>query len=84
MRLLDPALGQAPSAVEPATQGLFLVTPDQGEDEVRAQLARPVFGRIADLRVRYLPYSELERHRESAMRFGHGLEAIEAVARVLG
>ena len=47
-------------------------------------LARPAFRRILDLNVRYLPYSELEAHRGAMARFGHGLKAIEAVARSLG
>ena len=52
-------------------------------DDVRAQLARPAFARVADLRVRYLPYSELAKNREVMARFGHGLRPIEAVARTL-
>ena len=79
IRLLDLALG-APGH---ATRGLFLVAPDNREDEVRAQLARPAFHRVADLAVRFLPYGELERHRDSMARFGAGLKAIEAVARTL-
>jgi type II restriction enzyme len=35
------------------------------------------------LAVRYLPYSELETHRDAMARFGAGLKAIEAVARTL-
>lgn len=77
VRLLDLALG----APEQATQGLFLVAPDDREDEVRAQLKRPAFTRVSDLRVRYLPYSELERNREAMARFGAGLKAIHAIAR---
>jgi type II restriction enzyme len=84
MRLLDLALGRQVGDGGPSEQGLFLVAPDEREEEVRAQLSRPAFRRVADLRVRYLPYSELERHRESMARFGHGLKAIEAVARSLG
>ncbi|MEO8905586.1 MAG: type II restriction endonuclease [Polyangiaceae bacterium] len=79
VRLLDLALG-APSST---TRALFLVAPDDREGQVRAQLARPAFSRIAELNVRYLPYSELEKHRESMARFGQGLKAIEAVARSL-
>ena len=83
MRLLDLALGHRTEVSQPVVDGLFLVAPDEREADVRAQLARPAFSRIADLRVRYLPYSELERHREAMGRFGHGLKAIEAVARDL-
>ena len=44
---------------------------------------RPAFLGIAALNVRYLPYGELERHRESMARFGEGIKAIRAVSRVL-
>lgn len=79
VRLLDLALG----AGKEAAQGLFLVAPDAREDDVRAQLARPAFSRVADLRVRFLPYGELERHRETMARFGQGLRPIEAAAKEL-
>ena len=79
VRLLDLALG----APDQTTRGLFLVAPDEREDDVRAQLARPAFSRVADLEVSFLPYGELERHRETMARFGHGMKAIEAVARRL-
>ncbi|MBZ4329687.1 MULTISPECIES: type II restriction endonuclease [Myxococcaceae] len=79
VRLLDLALG-APGS---ATRGLFLVAPDGREEDVRQQLARPAFRRVADLDVRYLPYGELERHREAMGRFGQGLKAVQAVARRL-
>lgn len=79
VRLLDLALGPA----HEAAQGLFLVAPDAREEDVRSQLARPAFSRVADLKVRFLPYGELERHREAMARFGQGLRPIEALARVL-
>ena len=80
IRLLDLALG-APGH---ATRGLFLVAPDDREAEVRAQLTRPAFRRVADLGVRYLPYGELDRHRGAIGRFGAGLKGVEAIARTLG
>ncbi len=79
VRLLDLALGSA----DRPTRGLFLVAPDDREEQVRAQIRRPAFRRITELGVRYLPYGELERHREAMARFGHGLRAIDAVARTL-
>lgn len=79
VRLLDLALG-APSQ---ATRELFLVAPDDREAEVRAQLRRPAFRNIADLRVRFLPYGELAKHREAMARFGAGLKTLESVARAL-
>ena len=79
VRLLDLALGGSGEAV----QGLFLVAPDRREADVREQLARPAFSRVADLRVRYLPYGELERNREAMARFGQGMRPIEALAKLL-
>ena len=79
VRLLDLALGVAGNAAH----GLFLVAPDNREDDVRAQLARPAFSRVADLRVRFLPYGELERNREAMAKFGQGMRPIEALAKLL-
>lgn len=79
MRLLDLALGSA----DQTARGLFLVAPDERQDEVRAQLMRPAFRRVSDLRVRFLPYSELQKNREAIMRFGEGLKAINAISREL-
>ena len=78
MRMLDLAMGAAQ-----AVRGLYLVAPDSREDDVRKQLARPAFRRIGDLSVKYLPYGELERNRQSMARFGEGLKAVDAIARVL-
>jgi type II restriction enzyme len=80
VRLLDLAF----SAPEQTVKGLFLVAPDNREDEVRAQLRRPAFSRIAHLDLRYLPYGELESHRDAIARFGQGLKPIDAIARRLG
>lgn len=79
VRMLDLALG----VPEHAGVKLFLVAPDSREEDVRAQLTRPAFARVADLKVRFLPYGELERNREAMGRFGSGLKAVEAVARTL-
>lgn len=79
VRMLDLALGAPGQAVD----GLYLVAPDGREGEVREQLRRPAFARVRDLHVRYLPYGELERHRDAMARFGTGLKAVEAIARVL-
>ena len=79
VRLLDLALG-APAS---ATRGLFLVAPDDREEQVRAQLARPAFQRVADLKLRYLSYGALAANREAMARFGHGLKAIDAIAKLL-
>lgn len=79
VRLLDLALGDQDQPVD----GLFLVAPDSREADVRAQLARPAFSRVADLRVRYLPYAALETHRGAMARFGQGMKAVEAIAKSL-
>ena len=77
VRLLDLALGGAGNGE------LYLVAPDAREDEVRNQVRRPAFRHIAALQVRFLPYSELELHRESMARFGSGLKAVRAAARLV-
>jgi type II restriction enzyme len=79
VRLLDLALG-SPGASD---MRLFLVAPDDREEEVRAQLQRPAFRRVADLTLKYVPYGELSRHREAMARFGEGIRPLEAVARTL-
>ncbi|WP_341249556.1 type II restriction endonuclease [Cupriavidus pauculus] len=79
VRLLDLALGTSQSA----TKHLFLVAPDNREAEVRAQLSRPAFSRVAELNMRYVPYSSLREHRENIARFGMGIKPIEAIAKSL-
>ena len=80
VRMLDLALSGSGFH---AAAGLFLVAPDDREKEVRAQVARPAFRRIADLDISYLPYSELAAHRAQIARFGTGLKAIRAIAKPL-
>lgn len=80
VRMLDLALSGSDLH---APAGLFLVAPDAREADVQAQLRRPAFRRIADLDVRYLPYGELERHREAIALFGSGIKGVEAIARRL-
>ena len=64
-------------------RGLAAVAADNREEEVRAQLNRPAFQRVSDLQMRYLPYSELGKHRESIARFGEGLKAIHSISKAL-
>lgn len=80
VRMLDLALSGGEFH---AAAGLFLVAPGNREKDVRAQIARPAFSRVADLDISYLPYGELESHREQIARFGTGLKAIRAIARPL-
>jgi type II restriction enzyme len=79
VRMLDLALG----FTDHAASAYFLVAPDEREDDVRAQLARPAFSRVRDLAVSYLPYGELREHRASLARFGSGLKGIRALAKPL-
>lgn len=79
VRMLDLAL----SAPEGVTSHLYLVAPDAREDDVRAQLRRPAFSRVADMHLRYLSYGDLTRHRDAIARFGVGLHPVEAIARDL-
>jgi type II restriction enzyme len=78
VRLLDLALGGAD-----VSQALFLVAPDDREDDVRAQLSRPAFRSISRLNVRYLRYSDLATNRDAMARFGHGMRPLDALARRL-
>lgn len=79
VRMLDLALGLSGHSA----QALFLVAPDAREGDVRDQLVRPAFSRVADLNLRFIPYGELAAHREAITRFGQGMKAIEAIARRL-
>ncbi|MBL7715701.1 MAG: hypothetical protein JNL01_09555 [Bdellovibrionales bacterium] len=80
LRLYDLALSEPANK---SLRGLYLVAPDEREEDVRNQLSRPAFRAIGKLSARYLPYNELDKHRESMTRFGEGLKAIEAIARIL-
>ena len=80
VRMLDLALS---AGAFHGAAGLFLVAPDAREADVRAQLRRPAFSRVADLDISYLAYSQLEKNREAIARFGSGLKAIKAIARLL-
>ena len=81
VRMLDLALGF--ESDQPSAGACFLVAPDEREEEVRAQLARPAFSRVRDLALSYLPYGELRQHREAIARFGSGLKAVRAIAKPL-
>lgn len=76
VRMLDLALGANTTKLH----SLYLVAPDKREADVRSQMARPAFSRIADLSVRYLPYSQLERHRDAIGKFGAGVAVLEKVS----
>ena len=80
VRMLDLALGVEGGAA----RNFFLVAPDDREQDVRAQFARPAFSRVAELDLRYLPYSELRGHRETIARFGSGLKGVLAIAKPVG
>lgn len=41
----------------------------------------PAFSRVAELNLRYLPYSELRDHRATIERFGEGLKGMLAISR---
>lgn len=80
VRMLDLALSGSDLD---GVADMFLVAPDAREKDVRVQIARPAFSRIADLNMAYLPYSELASHREQIARFGSGMKAIRAIAKPL-
>jgi len=79
VRMLDLALGTQVGA----GSTLFLVAPDDRRDEVARQLRRPAFSRVAELGIRYLPYSQLKAHREPIGRFGSGLKPLLEISQLL-
>ena len=76
LRMLDLANSEVGSDL----RGIYLVAPDKREKEVRAQMARPAFSSIKNLSVRYLRYSDLISHKDSIMKFGESLKALEKIA----
>ncbi len=79
LRLYDLALSELGASLK----GIYLVAPDERQEDVKRQLQRPAFQKIADLKVRFLSYSEFEKNREAMAKFGEGLKAIEAIAKSL-
>lgn len=61
-------------------KGIYLVAPDKREKDVRAQIQRPAFQSIENLSVRYLRYSDLLSHKDSIVKFGESLRALEKIA----
>lgn len=76
LRMLD----LANSEMGENLKGIYLVAPDKRELEVQAQVARPSFQMIKKLNVRYLRYSNLDSHKESIMKFGESLKALEKIS----
>ena len=79
VRMLDLALGTEVGAAST----LFLVAPDNRRDDVAAQLRRPAFSRVSELGIRYLPYSQLQQHRDAIARFGSGLKPVLEISQLL-
>lgn len=79
VRMLDLALG----AGLDTGVFMFLVAPDARREDVRLQLRRPAFTRVAELGIRYLSYSELKAHREAIGRFGTGLKPLIEISYLL-
>ncbi len=79
VRMLDLALGSPVGG----NSTLFLVAPDDRKEEVRQQLRRPAFSRVAELEIRYLPYSQLFEHAAAIRRFGSGIKPILEISQRL-
>lgn len=75
LRMMDLAHSEVGSSL----LGIYLVAPDKREKDVRAQVARPAFNAIKKMSVRYLRYGDLVTHRESIMKFGESLKALEKI-----
>lgn len=79
LRLLDLAYSNGGNHLK----DIYLVAPDIREEDVRAQVQRPAFRAMNGLTVRYLPYSEITKHKDSVIRFGSDLKAIEALSKII-
>ncbi|WP_437628944.1 type II restriction endonuclease [Achromobacter xylosoxidans] len=79
VRMLDLALGTEMGV----GVSMFLVAPDARREDVRSQLRRPAFTRVAELGIRYLPYGELDAHRHAIGRFGSGLKPLNEISHLL-
>lgn len=79
VRMLDLALGTDFQS----QNNLFLVAPDEREKDVRQQLNRPAFSRVAELGIRYLPYKDLKDNKDAIARFGEGLKPMLTISKVL-
>jgi type II restriction enzyme len=79
VRMLDLALG-SPLA---GNGKLFLVAPDNRREDVALQLRRPAFSRVAELGIRYLPYSQVQEHAPAIRRFGAGLKPLIEISEAL-
>lgn len=79
LRLLDLAYSSGGTHLK----DVYLVAPDAREDEVRTQVRRPAFRAMNGLTVRYLAYSEITKHKDSIIRFGSDLKAIEALSKII-
>lgn len=79
VRMLDLALGAGVGH----KSSLFLVAPDDRRQEVAQQLRRPAFSRVAELGIRYLPYTQLTQHSAAIQRFGSGLKPLMEISQLL-
>ncbi len=76
LRLADLA-----ASLGPATWNFFLAVPDSRERDVLRQLARPSLQSLENLRLRYLRFSDLEKHRHAIPTFGEDFTVLFKVAR---
>lgn len=79
LRMLD----LANSEIGENLKGIYLVAPDKRELEVHAQISRPSFQLIKNLNVRYLGYGNLISHKDSIIKFGESLKALERISTAL-
>lgn len=59
----------------------YLVAPDAREKEVLAQFARPAFADLGNLKLAYIPFSELASQCEALCRFGEDRRVMTKIAR---
>jgi len=63
------------------TWNFFLVIPDSREKDVLRQLSRPSLNLLENLRLHYLRFSDLEKHRDAISTFGDDFTILLKMAR---
>jgi len=63
------------------TWNFFLVIPNSREKDVLRQLSRPSLNLLENLRLHYLRFSDLEKHRDAISTFGDDFTILLKMAR---
>lgn len=62
----------------------FLVAPDSREKEIMAQLRRPAFQNMANVKLRYILFAELKEHGNGICKFGEDYKILFKISKECG